>query len=278
MKTEMESVQSKNSGQVAEKEQEKQLEKSRRKAFLGLQIKYTLTPILLLYGIMFSVLLGLFLFNWVTKVSGNGSDISFLAQIRVLPLEVVFVALIIGVQMILNVGFSKQGKNELALLRIPLPEETRRLLRLGYSLLVTTSAFVVYFLILNLLLVIENLLAPETAYGFAELYPAFYTFTHLYRVYPVVNGMAWVALPVVIANCSVMAPLVDEVRRKGEVKDAVWSAFVLCEFLFYCFDDGSQAADFGLMLLLGGVYIGKVVFAYRRRQKDDRAEVVERMV
>ncbi len=258
----------------ANEEQERTLEKSRRRAFLGVQLKYTLTPICLLCGIVFAVLVGLFLFNWVTKVSGNGSDISFLAQIRVLPLDVVFVALIVGVQIILNVGFAKQGKHELALLRIPLPEETKRLLRLGYSLLVTMSVFVVYFLMLNLLLVIENILAPETAYGFAELYPAFYTFTHLYRVYPIANGMAWLALPVVIANCSVMAPLVDEARRKGEVKDAAWSAFALCTFLFFCFDDGSQAADFVLMMLIGGVYIGKVFFAYKRRQRDDRAELV----
>lgn len=274
MKTEMESIQSKTVAQVAEKEQEKQLEKNRRRAFLGVQLKYTLTPICLLYGIVFAVLVGLFLLNLVTKVSGNGSDIPFLAQIRVLPLEVGFVALIVGVQVILNVGFSKQGKHELALLRIPLPEETRRLLRLGYSLLVTLSAFAVYFLMLNLMLVLENILAPETAYGFAELYPVFYSFTHLYRVYPVANGMAWIALPVVIANCSVMSPLVDEARRKGEVKDAVWSAFALCEFLFYCFDEGNQAADFVLMMLFGGVYIGRVFFAYRRRQKDDRAELV----
>lgn len=274
MKTEMESIQSKTVAQVAEREQEKQLEKNRRRAFFGVQLKYTLTPICLLYGIVFAVLVGLFLFNWVTKVSGSEGASSFLAQIRVLPLEIAFVTLIIGGQVILNVGFSKQGKYELALLRIPLPEETRRLLRFGYSLLVTMSAFAVYFLMLNLLLVLENILAPETAYGFAELYPAFYTFTHLYRVYPVANGMAWIALPVVIANCSVMAPLVDEVRRKGEVKDAAWSAFALCEFLFYCFDEGNQAADFVLMMVFGGVYIGRVFFAYRRRQKDDRAELV----
>ena len=274
MKNQEISSQNRNSSQTTEKEQEKLLERSRRKAFLGLQIKYTLTPILLLYGIVFVVLLGLFLFNWVTKVSNNVGDVTFLAQIRVLPLEIGFVALIIGVQIILKVGFSKQGKNELALMRIPLPEETRGLLRLGYSFLVTASAFLVYFLMLNLLLVLENILAPETAYGFAELYPAFYNLTHLYRVYPVVNGMAWVVLPVAIANCSMMAPLAEDARRKGDVSEAVWIGFALCSFLFYCFDDWNQAADFVMMLLFGVFYIGKVVFAYRRRQKDDRAELI----
>ena len=45
-----------------EDEQERMRGKSRRKAFWGLQIKYTLTPICLLYGIVFAILLGMFLY------------------------------------------------------------------------------------------------------------------------------------------------------------------------------------------------------------------------
>lgn len=257
-----------------EDEQERMREKSRRKAFWGLQIKYTLTPICLLYGIVFAVLLGMFLWNWMTKISNAVGNVTFLAQIGALPLGLTFVILIVGVQILLKISFSKQGKDELALLRIPLPEETRGLLRLEYSVLVTASTFLIYFLMLSALLVLENILEPETAYGLTELYPAFYTFTHLYRIYPVINGMAWAVLPVAIANCAMMAPLAEEVRRKGNIGEAVWIGFAFCTFLFYCFDEGNQVSDFVLMLLYGGVYIGKVLFAYRRRQKDDRAEFV----
>ena len=165
-----------------EDEQERKREKSRRKAFWGLQIKYTLTPICLLYGIVFAVLLGMFLWNWITKVSNTVGNVTFLAQIGALPLGITFVILIVGVQILLKISFSKQGKEELALLRIPLPEETRGLLRLEYSVLVTASAFLIYFLMLSALLVLENILEPETAYGLTELYPAFYPFPHLYRI------------------------------------------------------------------------------------------------
>lgn len=260
-----------------EKEQEKMLEKSRRKAFLGLQIKYTLMPVLLLYGIVFALLLGMFLYHWAAHVSKAAGNVTFLTQLNVLPLDVAFIVLAIGVQMVLKIGFSKQRKNRLALTRIPLPEETKNLLRWSYSFLVTLSAFLIYFLMLSFLLVLENSLAPETAYGFAELYPAFSTFTHLYRVYPVANGMAWVVFPVVIANCSVIAPWGEEIQQEKSIKDAVWIGLALGTFLFYCFDTGNQWADFALMLLFSAVYIGRVLFAYRRRGKDDRAEFAERV-
>ena len=253
------------------------VEKSRRKAFWGLQIKYTLLPILLLYGIVFAILLGMFLYNWVAHVSKNAGNVTFLAQMKVLPLDMAFVVLVMGGQMVLKIGFSKLRKNKLALTRIPLPEETKSFLRWSYSFLVTLSAFLIYFLMLGFLLVLENSLAPETAYGVTELYPAFYTFTHLYRVYPVANSMAWVVLPVIIANCSVIAPWGEEVQQEKSIKDAVWIGIALGTFLFYCFDTGNPGADFALMLLYNAVYIGRVFFAYRRRQKDDRAELAERV-
>ena len=253
------------------------VEKRRRKAFWGLQIKYTLMPILLLYGIVFAILLGMFLYNWVAHVSKNAGNVTFLTQMKALPLDVAFVVLAIGVQMVLKIGFAKQRKNKLALMRIPLSEETKNFLRWSYSFFVTLSAFLFYFLMLGFLLVLENSLAPESAYGFTEIYPAFSTFTHLYRVYPVANGMAWVVLPVVIANCSVIAPWGEEVQQEKSIKDAVWIGFALGTFLFYCFDTGNPGADFALMVLYSAVYIGRVFFAYRRRQRDDRAEPAERV-
>ena len=90
-----------------EDEQERMREKSRRKAFWGLQIKYTLTPICLLYGIVFAVLLGMFLWNRITKVSNAVGNVTFLAQIGALPLGLAFVILIVGVQILLKISFSK---------------------------------------------------------------------------------------------------------------------------------------------------------------------------
>lgn len=256
------------------------MEKSRRQAFRGLQIKYTLAPVLWLYGIVFAVLTGLFLYNWFTGVADATWAVSFLEQLKALPFGLAFFVLVIGVQVILKVGFSKQDKNELAVKRIPLPEETRAWIRLSYSFFVTLSAFLVYFLMLCLLLVLENCLTPEAAYGGAEIYPAFYMFPHLYRLYPVANGMAIPALPVAVAAVSVMAPMAGEHRRNRDWNNLIWIWFILMAFTYFSFGDNltGRIESFVCMIIFGGYGIGKVVFAYRRRQKDDRTELSERVV
>lgn len=259
-------------------EQERTLEKNRRKAFWGLQLKYTLIPILWLYGIVFGIVTGLFLYNWFAEVAEAECEISFLEQLNALPLALAFFVLVIGVQVILIIGFARQEKNELAMRHVPLPQETKDLIRLEYSFAVTLSAFLVYFLILCLLLFAENVLSPETAYGGAELYPAFYHFMHMYRVYPIASGWAVPVLVTCIVAISLIAPIVKEdpeetVRTKG-----IWGVLIITFFVSYCFvERKSPTADFIVLLLFGIIYIGKFIFAYRRRQKDEGAEVTERM-
>ena len=257
-----------------------QVERNRRKAFLGLQLKYTLAPIVWLYAGVFAVLLGLFLYNWVTAVKKIEGEVSFLEQAKVLPLGIAFWILVMGVQVILAVGFRKQTKNELAMQRVPLPEETKRVLRWSYSLLVTVSAFLVYFVMLCLLLLLENILDPSSAYGGAELYPVFYTFTHLYRLYPVANGMAAFALPIVVVGVAAIAPMAAD---KGWHKwgSGVWIVFLCITFIFYCFENqgmGYLLMDLVCMVIYGVSYMGSVISAYRRRQKDDGAELDECVV
>ncbi|MBQ9767546.1 MAG: hypothetical protein IJW37_05555 [Lachnospiraceae bacterium] len=253
-----------------------QVERNRRNAFLGLQLKYTMAPILWLYAGVFAVLLGLFLYNWVTTVKEIGGGVSFLEQAKALPLGIAFWILVMGVQAILVVGFRKQTKNELATQRIPLPEETQRVLRWSYSFLVTVSAFLFYFVMLCLLLLLENILDPSSAYGGAELYPVFYTFTHLYRIYPVANGMAAFALPIVVIGVSAIAPMTTG-GNWHKWGSGVWIVFLCITFIFYCFENqgmGYLLLDLVCMVIYGVSYMGSVISAYRRRQKNDGAELI----
>jgi len=261
-----------------QEEQDGRLEKNRRIAFWGLQLKYTLAPVLWLYGIVFGILTGMFLLNWFTAVSGAKYEVSFLEQLKVLPISLSFYVLVIGVQVIVKVGFERQGKNALALKRIPLSEETIRLLRLGYSFLITVSAFLFHFLLLGWLLFLENVLAPETAYGVSELYPAFNYFMHLYRVYPVTNGLTGIALLIVMMGLSSLAPLAEDVRHDKAVTYMVWIISICSSFFFYCFvERKGLLADLGIMLVFSITYIGEVILTYRRRQRNDRAEFTERV-
>lgn len=254
------------------------MEKNRRKAFWGLQIKYSLGPILWIYGIVFAVLTGLFMFNWCTKVKGAEYEVAFLEQITALPLEFAFLVLVLGVQIVLMVAISKQEKQKLAMLRVPLPEETKELIRWIYSLLVTVSAFLVYFLMLCLLLLLENLLDPATAYGMSELYPVFYSVVFLFRMYPVVSAGSIPIMLTCILAVSAMAPLFageswEEIRDK-----IVWGVLLIPSFLSYCFEAKQTSfLDLILLGLCGVCIIGKLILLYRRRQKHDKEELVERV-
>lgn len=261
--------------------QDNVLEKSRRKAFWGLQIKYTLAPVLWLYGIVFLIQTGIFLFNWFTNVADVVNGVVFLQQLQALPLAITFIVVVIGVQIILMIGFERQEKQEPAMKRVPLATETRNLIRWEYSFLVTASAFFVYFLMLCALLLLENMLAPEHAYGMSELYPAFYRFRHLYRVYPVINMSRIFCLFICIIAVSAVAPAKvkdseDSLREKTTF--AVLAGFALVSFLFYCLvEEKNPILDLVLMVIFGFSYVGAVIFSYRRRQKDDRAEIMERV-
>lgn len=257
---------------------DKELEKNRRKAFWGLQIKYTLAPILWIYGIVFTALVGLFLFNWCTEVKAAEYEVTFLTQITALPLELAFLAVVLGTQIVLMVGISKQEKQKLAMLRIPLSTETKEIIRWMYSLLVTASSFLVYFLMLCLLLFMENMIDPATAYGMSELYPAFYSVVFLSRMYPVVS--AW-AIPIMI-TCIIAASAIAPVfagESWEEIRDKIiWAVLLIPTFLSYCFE--VKKTSFLDLVLLGiccvGI-IGKLVVLYRRRQRHDKEEIVERV-
>ena len=259
------------------KEQEKEWEKNRRKAFFGLQLKYTLAPILWLYGSVLVILTGLFLVNF-TKVAEIEGEILLFEQLKALPLDIAFFALVMGSQTILKVGFERQKKNELALKRLLLPKETTGLIRLCYSLFVTLGAFMVFFIMLCFLLLLENILAPESAYGGAELYPVFYQNTFLFRVYPVASARAIPGLINCVMLVSVLSLPIETEYDFQIWGESAWRALAGVAFLFYCFIEVDLPVwDFTVMAICWIAYVGKIIIAYRRRQRDDRAEALERM-
>ena len=259
------------------KEQDKVLEKNRRKAFWGVQLKYTFAPILWLYGSVFVILTGLFLINF-TKVAGLDGEILLFEQLKALPLDIAFFALVMGSQTILKVGFERQKKNELALKRLLLPKETTGLIRLCYSLFVTLGAFMVFFIMLCFLLLLENILAPESAYGGAELYPVFYQNAFLFRVYPVASARAIPGLINCVMLVSVLLLPIETEFDFAVWGEIAWRVLAGVAFLFYCFIEVDLPVwDFTVMAICWVTYVGRVITAYRRRQKDDGAEALERM-
>jgi len=255
----------------------KVLEKNRRRAFLKVQIKYTLAPVLWLYGIVFAILTGLFLINFA-KIAGSGSEIFLFEQLKALPLDIAFGALVMGPQIILIAGFKKQKKNQLALKRVLLPKETTDLIRLCYSFFVTLSAFMVFLIMLCFLLLLENILAPESAYGGAELYPACYQINFLLRVYPVTSAWAIPGLINCVALVSVLS-LPIETESDSIAWDMItWHILAGISFVFYCFIEVDLPVwDFAVMAIYWITCAGKIIIAYWRRSKDDRADAMERM-
>ncbi len=249
------------------------MEKERRKAFWGVQVKYTLSGLLWLYGGLFVGIIGLFCYNWFAGVRVVEGEVTLLLQLKALPLGAVFFLMVIGTQAILLIGFYRQERNKLAMKRLLLPEETRDFIRYIYSVLVTFGAFVVYFLLLCVLLVLENLFSPATAFGVAELYPAFYTFPHLYFFYPVANGWAVPALIVTVLAISPFAQQYSSAREKRDIFYIYLLGIALYEFAD-CILDEERIDSLLWFAIPALVLLVKYCVAYRRRQKDDRAELV----
>ena len=254
------------------------MEKNRRKAFWGVQLKYTLAPILWLYGIVFLGLTGMYLYNWFTEFAKSENEVSLVEQLGYLPLGISFFVLVIGVQVILGIGYAKQERNELAMKRILLPKEMIDMIRLNFSLLVTFSAFLFYFLMICLLGITENLLAPQYAYGGTELFSAFYYYAILYNVYPVVSVWTIPRFIVCVAAASVMSPMLGGVSSNSIWEYTRWERLVggmVVGYLFslYCFDESfSPISDIIWMVFFGFFYVRKVVITYGKKYEDDREE------
>lgn len=259
-------------------ENERKLKKNSRRALFGVQLKYTFAPVLWLTGSVLVILTGMFLYNWFTKVADAENEVSFFEQLQALPLTMAFFVLVLGVQIILTIGFARMERNVLAMNQIPLPREEKALIRWNYSFWMNAGVFFTYFLMLCLLLLLDNLLSRETAYGFSELYPALYRFRLLYLIYPI--GSVW-GIPVLIGcitAVSVIAPVLTEGLSETRRMKVVLGVAYVGIYLFY-FTDRSESPvwNFVPMVLLGVLYIGNLVFLYWRRVKDDKAEVVERV-
>lgn len=255
-------------------ETEKKTERNRRKTFWGVQLKYTLTPLLFLYGGVLAVMTGLFLYNFFVNVRPRDGVVWFADQMSALPITLLFFVLIIGSQVIVGRGLLKQERNELAMKRVLLFEETKALIRFGYSLLIAFTSYLMNFLILCLLLVLDNLLLPSHALGGAEMHAAFYRFIHLYRLYPLLKLWALPAAAVVILACAVMSPLVVKIRGKLDLFYGLDIPLLFLAIAYFSLGTtkGGMMGSIVFMAVRGVWHSGKYVYLYVRRQKDDRTE------
>ncbi len=255
-------------------ETEKKTERNRRKAFWGVQLKYTLTPLLFLYGGVLAVMTGLFLYNFFVNVRPRDGVVWFADQMSALPITLLFFVLVIGSQVIVGRGFLKQERNELGMKRLMLFEETKALIRFGYSLLIAFTSYLMNFLILCFLLVLDNVLVPSHALGGAEMHAVFYRFTHLYRLYPFLKLWALPAAAVVILACAVMSPLVVKVRRKLDIFYGMEIPFLFLALAYFSLgpSKGGIYGSIVFMAVRGLWHCGRYVYLYVRRQRDDRTE------
>ena len=87
--------------------------------------------------------------------------------------------------------------------------------------------------------------------------------------------MAVFVLPVVVTAVSVMAPQLEGTLRNRDWSNFIWAFFIMMSFFFYSFgEDRTSLIESLVCMVIFGVYgVGKVLFFYRRRRKDDRAEL-----
>ena len=246
---------------------EKTVEKRRRLAFLGVQIQYTWTALIVLFLAVFIVMVGLYLYNCKVKPEQGGALMSFAAMLQAVPVYPAFLVLILGAQVILALGFVKQEKSQITMQRLLLSPRERFWIRCIYSFLVSAATFLFYFSILCVLLFLDAALYPESFYGAAEWYPAFMQFRHLYAMYPVANPWAFLSLPVCVVAVAQISTMVTVVIRQ-DTEDgctAVLMALIGGFFVYSCASTVSLTViSFAVTAVMGISSIGIGVKNHKR--------------
>ncbi len=208
------------------------MEQRNKLAFWGVQVKYSYSRLLLLYGAVLAGMTGMYLFRVMETEKTYGAG-TFIESLQKVPLYLSFLALVLGSQVILSVAYAKQERDYLAMARMMISSHTVWRIRFAYSMLLTIAAFMVHFITVFLLFFIERLLHPEYAKGIVELYPVFYRFCHLYLVYPVVNSWAVWGLVLCIVAVSQIAVMIACRIRYGVSAGVIFAFGLACSFISF---------------------------------------------
>lgn len=232
------------------------MEKRYKRAFWSVQVKYSYSRLLLLYGGVLAGMAGWYLVQANVKFKTYGAEMTLFELLRGMPVYLSFLALVLGSQGILSIAYAKQERNRLAMAKLLLEPRAVWNIRFGYSLLVTVAAFLVHFISIFLLFFADRLMYPESSYGTAELSPVFYRFRHLYLFYPVMNPWAVLLLILCVAGISQVSVWVATVFRYDLWLRSIFSVGLVLLFLVI-----SYIPDMISLFVFGTVFAFVVIYA-----------------
>ncbi|MBQ8281681.1 MAG: hypothetical protein IJZ25_04700 [Lachnospiraceae bacterium] len=180
----------------------------------GVQIKYTLVPLVILNGIIVCILTAMFCYNLFSEKHG-GNIPAFILLLGYLPIYPGFLVSILGGQIILAVGFVKQQKDSQGMLKLPMESKKIKCIYWKYSLMVTLASMMIHFLTLGGLFCIYRLGTQVQTYGSIDLYLAFYKFSYLVNMYPLVNPWLVIFTLLAVVDASIMSLEILGGRKNG---------------------------------------------------------------
>ena len=251
------------------------MEKRYKRAFWGVQLKYSYIRLLLLYTVVLAGMVGWYFIQANVKFKTVGAEMTLFEHLQGIPVYLSFPVLVLGAQGILSVAYAKQEKNRLAMAKLLVEPRAVWNIRFGYSLLVTVAAFLIHFISIFLLFFADRLMYPESAYGITELYPVFYRFRHLYLFYPVMNPWAVLLLIVCVAGISQISVWVAIVFRYDSwIRGIIPVGVVLLFLLISYIPDMINLFVFGTVFAFVVIYVivtGRILYIKGEpHEADDR--------
>lgn len=199
-------------------------------AYAAIQVKYSYSKAVLVQlavGILMAVW---FLIN-LYKLNPSAELLpSFTILLWGLPMEIFFIAQVVGTLLMLGIGFVKQEKDEKTFNRCTNSRLEAIVIKWIYSIAMCLQAVMVHVLIIGLMYIMFQAKFPETIYGIKAIEFVFYKFNYLRNIWPTSGGVD-ILLPIILLMLSSAVPLEFwQCQKRGNIGIgllALFSVFVL---------------------------------------------------
>lgn len=206
------------------------MKKDKSMAYAAIQVKYSYSRAIfvqLAVGLLTAVW---FLIN-LCKVNPSDNPLpSFTILLWGLPMEIFFIAQVVGTLLMLGIGFVKQEKDERTFNRCTNSRFETIVIKWIYSILMCLQAVMIHVLVIGLMYIMFQIKFPETIYGIKSIEFVFYKFYYLRHIWPTGGGVD-VLFPVILLLISSAVSLEFwQCQKRGSIGMgllALFSVFVL---------------------------------------------------
>lgn len=196
------------------------VEMTKMKEQMEVHLTYSFVWLMLLYGGITGILLGLYAVNLFGNVPGEYVH-SFTSHMASLPIAFTFYMTMLLSQVVIGIGFLREERKGKEMQGIQVATGDVMKSRFLYSVLVALSSMMVHFLTLCVMYGLYAIRFSEYVYGSSYLYTMFYNFRYLTWFYPITEPLRFAAVLVALLGISMISLRLCMMRRGGAVPNLI---------------------------------------------------------